>query len=109
MPMQFSLWREGPADSCGDKCRVWVSATGAIRPETARDFEAFAKDRDLRGMTIAFESEGGSVLGALALGRVIRRLQMTTTVGKTISLVPDDANEPLAKLSPSADCESMCS
>ena len=108
-PMQFSMWREGPSDSCGDKCRVWVSATGAIRPDSVREFEAFAKGRDLRGVTIAFESEGGSVLGALALGRAIRRLQMTTTVGKTISLVPDDASDQRAKLSPRADCESMCS
>ncbi len=109
VPMQFSIWREGPSDACGDKCRVWVSATGAIRPETARDFEAFAKGRDLRGVTIAIESEGGSVLGALALGRAIRRLQMATTVGRTIPLVADDAGDPRAKLSPRADCESMCS
>ncbi|MGE3148222.1 MAG: hypothetical protein AB7K04_04070 [Pseudorhodoplanes sp.] len=107
-PMKFSLWREGPADACGDKCRVWVSASGSIRPDTVRDFENFAQNKNLKGVTLAIESEGGSVLGALALGRSIRRLQMNTTVGRTIPLVGDEAQDPRAKLSPRADCESMC-
>jgi hypothetical protein len=36
------------------------------------------------------DSEGGSVLTALALGRAIRRFDMTTTVGKTIVLPSHD-------------------
>ena len=55
-----------------------------IRAETARDFEAFAAKNNIRGATIAFNSEGGSVHGAIALGRAIRKLDMTTTVGRTI-------------------------
>lgn len=102
--MQFSLRTEGPASACADKCRVWVSASGMIRPETVTDFEAFAQKNDIRGATIAFESEGGSVLGAIALGRSIRRLGMTTTVGRTSDL-PTAGR---ATLSPRADCESMC-
>jgi hypothetical protein len=101
--MQFSLRTEGPAASCGDKCRVWVAASGMIRPETVTDFENFAQKNDVRGMTIAMESEGGSVLGAIALGRSIRRLGMTTTVGRS-----NDLPNGRASLSPRADCESMC-
>lgn len=102
--MQFALRTEGPAASCADKCRIWIAASGMIRPETVSDFEAFALKNDIRGATIALESEGGSVLGAIALGRSIRRLGMTTTVGRS-------ADSPLngrATLSPRADCESMC-
>jgi hypothetical protein len=102
--MQFALRTEGPASACADKCRVWVSASGMIRPETVTDFEAFAQKNDIRGATIAFESEGGSVLGAIALGRSIRRLGMTTTVGRSSDL-PSGGR---ATLSPRADCESMC-
>ena len=102
--MQFSLRTEGPASACADKCRVWVSASGMIRPETVTDFETFAQKNDIRGATIAFESEGGSVLGAIALGRSIRRLGMTTTVGRTTDLPAAGR----ATLSPRADCESMC-
>ncbi len=101
--MQFSLRTEGPAASCGDKCRTWVAASGMIRPETVTDFENFAQKNAIRGATIALESEGGSVLGAIALGRSIRRLGMTTTVGRITDL-PNGR----ASLSPRADCESMC-
>ena len=102
--MQFTLRTEGPAASCADKCQVWVAASGMIRPETVTEFEAFAQKNDIRGATIAFESEGGSVLGAIALGRSIRRLGMTTTVGRTTDLPANGR----ATLSPRADCESMC-
>jgi len=102
--MQFALRTEGPASSCADKCRVWVAASGMIRPESVSDFEAFAQKNDIRGATIALESEGGSVLGAIALGRSIRRLGMTTTIGRTTDL-PSNGR---ATLSPRTDCESMC-
>jgi hypothetical protein len=106
--MQFEIRREGPAEVCGDKCRVWVDATGAITADTPRVFEAFAKGRDLRGMTIALDSDGGSVLGAMALGRAIRRLGMTTTVGRTVDLPKPESGEKRARLLPDAHCESMC-
>ena len=31
--------------SARDKCRTWISATGMIRPDTAREFEAFAEQQ----------------------------------------------------------------
>ena len=106
--MQFEQWTEGPAQACGSNCRSWVSASGAITSETPHDFEAFAKKHKLDGATMALDSDGGSVLGALALGRAIRRLGMTTTVGKTIDLSSADDGKKRAKLQPRAYCESMC-
>jgi hypothetical protein len=108
LPMQFDLWTEGPAQACGNECRTWVSASGAITSDTPRDFEAFAKKNKLDGAMIALDSDGGSVLGALALGRTIRKLGMTTTVGKTIDLSAADGGKKRAKLQPRAYCESMC-
>jgi hypothetical protein len=108
LPMQFEVWTEGPAQACGNKCRTWISATGAITAETPRDFQAFARAQKLEGFTIALDSDGGSVLGALALGREIRRLGMTTTVGKTVSLNATESGKRRAKLVPQAYCESMC-
>ncbi|MBI4275719.1 MAG: hypothetical protein HY659_13580 [Rhizobiales bacterium] len=105
LPMQFEL-RYGPIENCNVNCRPWVSATGMIKPETARDFDLFAQSHNLRGATIAFDSEGGSVLGAVALGRAIRRLEMTTTVGRT--MVPSSGDPRTAALSPRGDCDSMC-
>lgn len=107
-PMRFEWRTEGPAEQCGRHCRTWISATGVISESTARQFEAFAKDRDLRGATLVLDSEGGSVLAALALGRAIRRLDMTTSVGRT-NLLPGRPGTPArATLSPNANCESMC-
>jgi hypothetical protein len=109
MPMQFQWRFEGPAKDCGAKCRTWVSAVGTITADTIHDFKEFARAHDLRGATLALDSGGGSVHGAMALGREIRRLGMITTVGKTTALgrLPG-RGVPRARLSPRADCESMC-
>jgi hypothetical protein len=106
--MQFELVREGPAEACGSSCGTWVSAIGVITADTPRDFEFFAKQHDIRSAVIALDSGGGSVHGGLLLGRAIRRLAMTTTVGKTIDLTPRPDGEKRAMLSPWAACESMC-
>ncbi len=105
LPMRFEWRQEGPADQCGKHCRIWISAVGAITADTPRDFDAFLKGRDARGATMVLDSEGGSTLGALALGRTVRALAMTTTVGHSSDLPGRDAR---ATLSPRADCESMC-
>jgi len=105
LPMQFELRHETPAANCGDHCRTWISATGAITSDTPRDFQKFIQGRNLKGATIALDSDGGSVLGAIALGREIRALGFSTTVGHTID---DSADKGGVTLSPAADCESMC-
>ena len=87
LPMHFDLRLQGPADDCGAKCQLWISASGAITAGTARDFELFAQGRDLTGATVALDSYGGSVLGAIALGRDIRRLGLDTTVGRIVDLL----------------------
>jgi hypothetical protein len=111
LPMRFDmrqsgLAQDGSAEACAaTACQRWVSATGVITADTPRDFLAFAEGKDIRGVTIALDSDGGSVLGALALGRAIRALEMTTTVGRPVSSGPATGR---ARLDPHADCESMC-
>jgi hypothetical protein len=107
-PMRFEWRREGPADVCGSSCRVWISAIGYLTADTAREFEAFAAKKDVRGAVLVLDSDGGSVLGTIALGRLIRKLEMVTTVGKTTPLPPIAGGERRAKLTPNASCESMC-
>src|SRR5262245_34229012 len=106
-PMRFEWRREGPAGSCGANCRVWISAVGYITADTPRDFEAFAKDPNARGAVLVLDSDGGSVLGTLALGRAIRALDMITTIGKTTPLPPANGDR-RATLAPNGNCESMC-
>jgi hypothetical protein len=106
--MRFEWRREGPAEACGANCRIWISAVGYITADTPREFEAFAKDPNTRGAVLVLDSDGGSVLGTLALGRSIRNLGMITTIGKTATLPPTGDSDRRAKLSPNGNCESMC-
>ncbi|MBI5318472.1 hypothetical protein [Bradyrhizobium sp.] len=98
LPMRFN-WVE-----CKPDCKSWVSAVGIVTADSPRDFDEFARDRDLAGATIVFDSSGGSVNDSIALGRRFRSLGMLTTVG--ISLRGDNAMRP--GIAPEAYCESMC-
>jgi hypothetical protein len=102
--MRFQWHQEGP--DCAPRCRTWISASGDITADTPQEFEKFAEQRDVRGATLVLESGGGSVLGALSLGRAIRRLDMTTTVGSTIELRP--GKDSSSAFTPHASCRSMC-
>ena len=108
-PMHFALRMQGPAEVCGKSCKLMVAASGAITADTPNQFLAFAKNRKLTGATVVLESDGGSVHGAIALGREIRRLGLDTTVGRVSDLKSAGAGPRRATLSSRADCESMCS
>lgn len=105
--MRFEWVREGPAEACGDKCREWIAAIGRITADTPREFEAFSRNRNLRGVTLVLDSSGGTMSG-LALGRSIRALGIRTTVGKTVFLPSPEDGQKRATLSPKAHCASMC-
>jgi hypothetical protein len=108
LPMHFSLRLQGPADTCGGACRVLVEANGVITADTPEDFETFAREHNLAGALVVLDSLGGSVHGAIALGRDIRRLGLDTTVGRIETLKDRRRAPPRAKVLPDADCESMC-
>jgi hypothetical protein len=108
LPMRFDLRAQGRADACGVKCLSWISAAGAITADSARDFLLFAKGQNLSGATVVLDSDGGSVIGALALGREIRKLSLNTTVGRVVDLPATTNAEPHVAVLPRADCESMC-
>jgi hypothetical protein len=103
--MRFAWRSDAPAGLCGQTCRTWISAVGPVTDRTPDDFAAFAAQKDPRGAVMVLDSEGGSVVDTIALGRALRRLDITTTVGKTGAAPEGGA---AATLSPSAACESMC-
>src|SRR6266851_4629828 len=105
-PMRFEWRSEGPAEVCGESCRVWISAAGYITSDTPRQFETFAKDPKTRGAVLVVDSEGGSVLGTLALGRSLRGLDMIPTTGKTAPLRPVGSMSRLRMVRPSASVPS---
>jgi hypothetical protein len=91
---------------CQPNCRGWVSAVGIVTAETPRDFDDFARDRQLKDETVVLDSSGGSVNDSIALGRRFRELGMLTTVGATV--LTHNARGERVHLSPEAYCESMC-
>jgi hypothetical protein len=100
LPMKFS-WI-----ACQPNCRGWVSAVGIITVDSPKDFDDFARGRQLTGATIVLDSSGGSVNDAITLGRRFRGLGALTTVG--ISVVSQTPLGERASVVPDAYCESMC-
>jgi hypothetical protein len=104
-PMTF-VWHPAPKDRCAPDCRDWIEAVGIITSDTPALFETIASGHDLSSATVVLNSSGGSVLDALALGRVWRKAGIFTTVGQVIET--DGVNGKARAIDPEAYCESMC-
>jgi hypothetical protein len=100
LPMHFN-WV-----ACLPGCKGWVSAVGVVTSDSPKEFEEFARDRQLAGATIVLDSSGGSVNDSIALGRRFRSLGALTTVGTTVRT--QTAQGDRAVVTPEAYCESMC-
>jgi hypothetical protein len=100
LPMRFS-WV-----ACEPNCGGWVSAVGIVTADSPKDFDDFARGRDLGGATIVLDSSGGSVNDSIALGRRWRGLGALTTVGTSVQT--HTAQGDRARVMPDAYCESMC-
>jgi hypothetical protein len=104
LPMKFS-W-VGCQPNCKGGGLGWVSAVGIVTSDSPRDFDEFARGRELGGVTIVLDSSGGSVNDSIALGRRWRSLGARTTVGT--SILSRNAQGDRASVMPEAYCESMC-
>jgi hypothetical protein len=113
-PMHFTLFVDGSLETCAANCRTLIAASGMITADTSRQFIAFVRDNALQvvqggpaGVTVVLESDGGSVLGALDLGRAIRRFGFATMVGQVVERRAVSFmryGETIGR----ADCQSMC-
>jgi len=65
----------------------WIAIDGQIPTEAGDYLQDFVKRHQFQGihLDISFNSPGGSLVGAIRLGRVIRDLGMSTSIGKTVS------------------------
>jgi hypothetical protein len=84
----------------------WIEAVGIVTADTPRDFDEFARDRNLKGATVVLDSSGGSVNDAITLGRRWREIGLLTTVGAGVAA--HTASGDRATVEPVAYCESMC-
>jgi hypothetical protein len=82
-PIAFFLAR-GDAGACGDNCSEWIGADGAFDANAAQRLRVVLDRLGRRKLPIYFHSPGGSVAGALAIGRLMRERGLTAGVGWTI-------------------------
>lgn len=88
-PLVFAI-AEGAADACGAKCKSWIVAQGDFDPGAAQRLRAFLDKPSRRGLPIVFNSTGGSMREAFAIGKLLRERRMTAIVAATI---PDGCSE----------------
>ena len=82
-PIAFFI-AKGEADSCGPGCAEWIAADGTIDAGAPGRLRAFLAKLGSRSLPIYFHSPGGSVGGAIEIGRMMRARGMTAGVGRTI-------------------------
>jgi hypothetical protein len=64
----------------------WIAAEGDIVEDSADDFEKYLKEYgDTSASEVRLHSHGGSLIGGIKLGELIRKRKFSTTVGRTVS------------------------
>lgn len=105
-PMSFRLVTIGGKGGCPRDCADIIAAEGEIDNDTADRFVSFLadhlRDHDLRPLVL-IESPGGTVVGAMQLGTVFRRIGAGVMVASTLAVGDGDQ----ALLVPGA-CLSAC-
>jgi hypothetical protein len=83
LPMTFFV-AAGEADACGSGCEAWIAADGKIDLEAAQRLRKLFAKLGRRRLPIFLHSGGGSVLGAIELGRLIRSRNIEVSVARTV-------------------------
>jgi hypothetical protein len=82
-PMTFFV-ATGEANACGSGCEGWIAADGKIDLNAAQRLHKLLAKLGRRKVPIFLHSGGGSVLGAIELGRLIRSRNIEVSVARTI-------------------------
>jgi hypothetical protein len=95
---------------CGNKCPHWIAVEGIITERTPLEFAAMAGRLGKGQVTVIFNSNGGDALAAMELGRIIRKLNFATAVGKTWPAAGSAGKREAAnaELDPDAICHDAC-
>ena len=83
--MSFYIAR-GDTDACGSGCSEWIVGDGRFVFGTTDKFRAVLRKAGSRKLPVFFNSPGGEVRAATALGRLLRQRGMTAGVGRTCLL-----------------------
>ncbi|WP_258051854.1 hypothetical protein [Mesorhizobium sp. INR15] len=80
--MRFVLVRGGDP-VCNPDCPEWISAQGVITSETPKRLRQLFETIGSRRLPLVVSSLGGDVLGAMAVGRLIREHKLDVAVART--------------------------
>ena len=110
--MQFSTFR--PCSGNASFCGIRILAQGVIQRDSGQRLAQFLANPKTHTYalpprpTIVFDSPGGSVPGAISLGRVIRKSRMDTEVSTAYSRVKPDSSFEEQTFVESPICASAC-
>ena len=76
---------KGDAGACGRGCSEWIAAEGMIDGGAAQRLRDFLGALARRDLPVFFNSTGGDVGQAVALGTILRERRMTVGVGRTLA------------------------
>src|SRR5262249_31011196 len=76
---------KGDAGACGRGCSEWIAAEGMIDGGAAQPVRVFLGALPRRALPVFFNSTGGDVGQAVALGTILRERRMTVGVGRTLA------------------------
>jgi hypothetical protein len=84
-PMRF-YQAHGAANACGPGCSEWIAAEGKIDTDTADRLRHLLGQLGGARPPMFLYSPGGSAIGSMELGRLVRARKMTVSVGHTVPL-----------------------
>jgi hypothetical protein len=84
LPAMTFFVAKGEANACGPGCDTWIAADGKIDLAAPQRLRALLARLGRRKLPIFFNSAGGAVLGAIALGRIIRSEKIEASVARTV-------------------------
>ena len=80
--MRFVVVR-GTNPLCNPDCPEWISAEGAITPQTSQKLRQLLATLGKRQLPVVISSRGGDLFSALAAGRLIHERKLDVAVGRT--------------------------
>jgi TPR repeat protein len=101
MPDIVFYLARGETDACGRGCSQWIAAEGKIDPAAAQRLRRLLAKVGHRKPPVFFHSPGGSVVGSIELGRLIRDQKLEVSVAHTVPR-GCDRDKPLDK-----SCEAL--
>ncbi|WJI42401.1 hypothetical protein NL532_17045 [Mesorhizobium sp. C120A] len=106
--MSFVVVR-GSDQHCTPQCPQWISAQGAITPQTPQKLRQLLDTLGNRRLPVVISSRGGDLFSALATGRIIHEKKLDVAVGRTdIGDPVEDGIYAGLSFDAGADCDSAC-